>query len=241
MNRVAVTIVDFMAFLVPGVVFLFALVFVPIPDAWMTPLSDALSARVPPLGNPWVAGGCWLLSAYLLGFLLRLTSIDLISFMTSHRWVNRVQQHSQRLSFAMEEAINDQKIVEALKAVAELGADRGVSKWAPYFQFAKRLVRTRPELWVEAESLEAEIRLMAGLFVPFVVLAVAGGLRMLLHFRSALVLVAVGVLGAATVYRTFPERRIKEVLYDQLLAFIAIGKTTSETKSIGSFAPPNSR
>jgi ABC-type multidrug transport system fused ATPase/permease subunit len=231
MNRVAVTIVDFMAFLVPGVVFLFALVLVPIPDAWTAPLSDALSARVPLLSNPGVAGGCWVLSAYLLGFLLRLTSIDLISHITSHRWVNRVQEHSQKLSSAMEEAIDNQKIVEALKAIADLAADRGVSKWAPYFQFAKRVVRTRPELWVEAERLEAEIRLMAGLFVPFVVLAIAGGLRLLLHFRSALVLVAVGVIGAATVYRTFPDRRIKEALYDQLLAFVALRKTTSESKA----------
>jgi hypothetical protein len=230
MNRVSVTIVDFMAFLIPGVVFLFGLVLVPIPDDWISPLNVALSARVPLLSNPWVAGGCWILSAYLLGFLLRLTSIDLISLMTSHRWINRVQQHSQNLSAAIEEAICNQKLVEALKAIADMAAEHGVSKCAPYFQFAKRVVRTRPELWVEAERLEAEIRLVAGLFVPFVVLAIAGGLRMLLDVRGALVLVAVGVIGAAIVYRRFPDRRIKEALYDQLLALIALRKSTSENK-----------
>lgn len=230
MNRVSVTIVDFLAFLVPGIVLLFGLALLPIPDAWMTPLSDTLSTRVPPVNNPWVGGGCWLLSAYLLGFLLRLTSIDLISLMTSRRWLNRVEQHSEKLSAAIEESIDNHKLVEALKSIADLAAEHGVSKCAPYFQFAKRVVRTRPELWVEAERLEAEIRLMAGLLVPFVILAIAGVLRMLLDIRGALLLVAAGVIGAVTVYRTFPERRIKEALYDQLLALIALRKTPSENK-----------
>ena len=230
MNRVSITIVDFMAFLVPGVVFLFGLVLVPFPDDWIAPLSDALSARVPLLSNPWVAGGCWVLSAYLLGFLLRLTSIDLISFITSHRWISRVQHDSQKLSAVIEETINDQKLVEALQAIADVAANRGVSKWAPYFQFVKRVVRTRPELWVEVERLEAEIRLVAGLFIPFVVLMIVGGLRMLIHFRSALLLVAIGAIGAAIVYRRFPDRRIKEALYDQLLALIALRKATFDSK-----------
>lgn len=230
MNRVAITIVDVMAFLIPGVVLLFGLVLIPVPDDWMAPLRDVLWARVPLLTNSWVAGGCWVMAAYLLGFLLRLASIDLISSITLRRWKDRVRRGSNTLSAAIEETINDPKLVDALKTIADAAPDHAVGKWAPYFQFAKRLVRTRPELWVEAERLEAEVRLMAGLFIPFVILAIAGGLRMPLHFRSAILLVGAGAIGALIVYRRFPERRVKETVYVQLLALVALRKPTLSGK-----------
>jgi hypothetical protein len=229
MNRVSVTIVDFMAVLVPGIVTLFGLVLLPIPDSLLKPLNSSLLIRIPLLDNPWAAGGSWLMSAYVLGFLLRLTSIDLMNLMTSYRWISRVQGHSEKLSGAIEEAIGDAKLAGALKAIAGTAADdRGVSKCAPYFQFAKRVLRTRPELWVEAERLEAEVRLAAGLFVPFFVLATVGAVRMVLRDFGAVILVIIGAIGATIVYRTFPERRSKEVLYVQLLALIALRQVAGQ-------------
>jgi hypothetical protein len=222
MNRVSVTIVDFMAFLVPGVVLLFALVLIPLRDPWLAPLNESLLKRIPLLSNPWAAGGCWILSAYVLGFLLRLISIELMNLLTAHRWVDRVKGQSTHLSGAIEDAIDNQKLVAALKNIPGLGDGRGVSKCAPYFHFAKRIIRTRPELWVEAERLEAEVRLAAGLFVPFLVLAVDGVLRIPNGVAAALVLLFTGVAGAAIVFFAFPDRRVKEVLYDQLLALIAL-------------------
>lgn len=222
MNRVSVTIVDFMAFLVPGVVLLFGLVLVPIPDAWIAPLNDSVLQRMPLLNNPWAAGGCWILSAYVLGFLLRLISIELMNLLTSHRWVSRVRSQASELSEALEAAIGDPKLTTAIKAVSGLGDGRGVSSCAPYFHFVKRIIRTRPELWVEAERLEAEVRLVAGLFLPFVVIAVDGVLRIPQGIAPAAVLLITGGAGATVVFRTFPDRRVKEVLYDQLLALIAL-------------------
>lgn len=226
MNRVAITIVDVMAFLIPGVVLLFGFVLVPFPDDWLAPLRDVICARVPLLTNSWVAGGCWVVAAYLLGFLLRLVSMDLLSSITWRRWSNRVHQRSNTLSAALEEAIGNPVVVDALRSIADASADHAVGKWAPYFQFAKRSLRLRHELWVEAERLEAEIRLMAGLFIPCVILAIAGGLRMPLHFRSATLLIAAGALGALTVYLRFPERRVKETVYVQLLALVALRRPT---------------
>src|SRR5947209_1184530 len=112
MNRVAVTIVDFMAFLIPGVVVLFGLVLLPLPQAWLVPLNDSLIRRIPLLSYPWVAGGCWLVSAYVLGFLLRLVSIELMNVLTSHKWVSRVEREANELSSVIKTAIKDDKLAE---------------------------------------------------------------------------------------------------------------------------------
>ncbi|MEO8382953.1 MAG: hypothetical protein ABI779_25070 [Acidobacteriota bacterium] len=221
------TIVDFMAFLVPGVVLLFGLTLAPVPDDWLAPLSQTFSARIPLLNNPWAAGGCWILSAYVLGFLLRLVSLELMNVLTSHKWVGRVSHQASELSKILELAINDEHLATALKAVSKLSDGRGVSECAPYFHFAKRVIRTRPELWVEAERLEAEVRLAAGLFIPFIVLVIDGVVRISHGVASALVLLLVGLAGATIVFHTFPERRIKEVLYDQLLAIIALRQSVA--------------
>jgi len=240
MNRVSVAIVDFMAFLVPGVVLLLGLAVLPIPDSWkVVPLGEALIRRIPLLSNQWVAGGCWVLSAYVVGFLLRLTSIELMNILTSHRWVNRVELHSQELARAMDAAIKDEMFVTALGAIAKMANDRGVSRCATYFQFSKRFVRTRPELWIEAERLEAEVRLAAGLFVPFIVLAFAGAVRGIHDAPVALALTGFGLVGAVVVLRTFPDRRIKEVLYDQLLAIIALRGPVDKTSMPSSNPVPS--
>lgn len=236
MNRVSVTIVDVMAFLVPGVVLLFGLLLMPVPEAWLTPLNDSLLARIPLLRTPWAAGACWVLAAYVLGFLLRLVSIQCMNLLTSRRWVARVELQATQLAETLRALINDPPFMAALDTIARSGDKRGVSACAPYFSYAKRVIRTRPELFVEAERLEAEVRFAAGLFIPFVVLAIDGGMRIPQHLAAALVLLTIGVAGALTVFRTFPERRVKEVFYDQLLAVIALrqpaeGKPTSQSSS----------
>jgi hypothetical protein len=195
-------------------------VLIPWPEAWLTPLSDDLMRRIPLLDNPWAAGGCWLLAAYLSGFLLRLTSIELLNALTWTRWAERLTKEAARLAPPIKAAIKDDAVITALTS-AEQSGKPGVTTCAPYFHFVKRIVRTRPELWVEAERLEAEVRLAAGLLIPFVILAVAGILRFR-HPAAAIVLFAIGTSGAAIVLWTFPERRVKEVVYDHLLALVAM-------------------
>lgn len=226
MNRVTVTIVDFMAFLVPGAVLLVGLVLAPLPDRWLLPLSSDLMRRVPLLDNPWAAGGCWIVVAYLLGFLLRLVSIDLINMLTWRWWGERLKREVARFAEPFRTALGDDVLAAALTKAESDSHKLGVTTCAPYFHFAKRIVRTRPELWVEAERLEAEVRLAAGLLIPFVVLAVDGVFR-LCHPAAGIILLIVGVSGATIVLTTFPERRVKEVVYDHLLALVALRQPKS--------------
>ena len=229
MQRVSVTIVDFMAVLVPGVMFLFAILLAPWPDVWLTPLNESLR-RIPLLNNDWAAAVCWAIAAYVLGFLLRLTSIEIMNRLTARRWVSRVSSQIRQLEPSMKAAINDDTLVAALQEISA-GRDRhGVGSCAPYFHYAKRIIRTEPELWVEAERLEAEVRLAAGLFVPFCALGIDGFARYLMSGGvSPLLLIALGSVGAVTIYMSFPERRIKEVLYDHLLALIALRQSHIKT------------
>jgi hypothetical protein len=221
MQRMSVTIVDFMAVLVPGVTLLFAVLLAPWPDAWLMPLNESLR-RVPLLSNEWAAAACWALAAYVLGFLLRLISIELMNRLTARRWVGSVKLQMTELGPSMVAAINDDTLVVALQKIAAARDRHGVGSCAPYFHYAKRIIRTQPELWVEAERLEAEVRLAAGLFVPFCAFIADGVARYLVLGVSPLLLIALGTIGAATIFVSFPERRIKEVFYDYLLALVVL-------------------
>jgi hypothetical protein len=238
MQRLSVTIVDFMAVLIPGVAFLFGVVIAPWQPAWVS--SMASLARIPLLNNDWAAAACWAMTAYILGFMLRLISIELMNRLTARRWTSRLRAQIGELEPSLARAINDEMLVKALQKISSERDRRGVGACAPYFHFAKRIVRTEPELWVEAERLEAEVRLAAGLFVPFSLFAFDGGLRYIMGSDPTdLSLVALGLTGAATIYFAFPERRVKEVLYDYLLALVALRRQSMSDKN--SFVQSNPR
>jgi hypothetical protein len=154
MQRVSVTIIDFMAVLVPGVTLLFGIVLAPWPQMWISSLSKSIM-QIPLLTNDWAAAACWALAAYILGFVLRLISIELMNRLTAKLWVNRVKTQVGALEQSLATAINDDERVAALQKISSSRDRHGVGSCAPYFHFAKRIIRTEPELWVEAERLEA--------------------------------------------------------------------------------------
>lgn len=220
MNRLSVTVIDVLGLLVPGVVLLFGLCLAPLPSQSYEPLNQALLARIPLLANIWVAGACWVAAAYVLGFLLRLTSISLMNRLTWKRWSSDLQAEAKEIDEVFKAALNNDALSQGLHRLAERCGERDPGRYAPYFHFAKRIVRGNPEYWSEAERLEAEVRFAAGLFVPFALLALDGLLRFTFsrEFLPGLLLLAVGITGATFIRRTFKTRRTKEVLYDQFLA-----------------------
>lgn len=218
MNRLSVTIVDILGVLVPGAVLLVGCLFIPPPLAPIPALTGLVGKPIQPLSNPWVAGGLWLAAAYVSGFLLRLISIPLMNRVTKHWWVPKLKDEADTLDQILEEAIANPKLSTSLKELSKLYGERDPCRYAPFFHFAKRLVRKHPDMWAEAERLEAEIRFAAGLFLPFLLLLIDGLLLRPTHKSSAWVLVIIGALGAGLVLFAFPSKRVKEVLYNHFLA-----------------------
>jgi len=221
MNRLTVTIVDVLGFLVPGLALLFGFVLVPVPPEWLRPVNETLLQRMPLLGNPWVAGGCWLAIAYVLGFLIRLTSISALNLLTWRRSSARLERDAAALDGPLTSALNDAALSEGLKTLANACNERDPGRRAPYFHFAKRLVRTSARLWTEAERLEAEMRFAAGLFLPLLVLSVDGVLIGFSTPAGWLISIICGT-GAALILVAFPSRHAKEILYDQFLALVVL-------------------
>jgi hypothetical protein len=225
MNRLTVTVVDILGVLVPGAVLLLGCTLAMLP-ATPSPELAQLLRRVPGVWNPWVLAGVLLAGAYVTGFLLRLVSIRILNILTLRVWKDRVRREAAALAPALEQAVNDPTLTKALQELHKPedhggGRGRDPGQFAPYFHFAKRLIRRHPELWTEAERLEAEVRLVAGLFIPFLVL-LADGVILTRVVPEAWTLIPVGLLGASVVLIAFPERRAREVLYDQLLAIVSL-------------------
>jgi len=217
MNRLALTVVDVLGLLIPGIVLLFGFCLAPVPLEWLQPLNAALLERLPILSNEWVAGGCFLGSAYTLGFLLRVTSLGALNHLTWRRWSVVFVHQTKAFNGVFEVALANAQLTQALNEFSSHYEKHHPGKYAPYFPLAKRLIRRNSELWAEAERLEAEVRFTAGLFFPFIVLSLDGIARGL-STPGAWVLLALGASGAVIVLRTFPPRRSSEVLYVQLLA-----------------------
>jgi len=230
MNRLSVTIVDILGVLVPGAMLLVGCLLIlpaPAPNSAST---GTFAESIQLLSNPWVAGSVWLVAAYVLGFLLRLVSIPLMNILTKDSWAPKLKKEAEILDQVFEEAITNQKLSKSLKELSEFYGVRDPGHYAPYFHFAKRLVRKYPDMWTEAERLEAEIRFAAGMFLPFLLLLVDG---MLLRAKrpEAWALTVIGALGAGIVSLAFPSRRVKEVLYNHFLALAILLDPIHRSKS----------
>jgi hypothetical protein len=243
-----VTVVDLLGVFVPGLVMLIAVLLVPAALG----LQPRLNLLPGLLGSSlWVLVGLYGVAAYILGFLVRLKSIDIMNALTLRRWTKRIGEEAEALEPALTDALANRPLTESLKKLAEYTTKYyrtkyGPGKYAPYFHYAKRLLRRDPRMWAEVERLEAEARFTAGLFVPLVMLFLDGillsqwgriegwwrttgghAVLQLTYWEQVIVgrglMVAAGI-GVATVYMAFPERRRREVLYVQLLALAALAK-----------------
>lgn len=167
MNRLAVTVVDILGVLIPGAVLLGGCLLVPAPVAPIPALMALIQGPIQLLSNPWVMGGIWLATAYVLGFLIRLISIRIMSMITLRAWSGKLEREAKALEEVFDAAIANQALSGSLKALAKGYEKSNPGHYAPYFHFAKRLIRQYPDMWAEAERNEAEIRFVAGLFLPF--------------------------------------------------------------------------
>jgi hypothetical protein len=144
-----------------------------------------------------------------------------MNYLTWWKWGPTLSDDSQALDQAFDEALHNPTLSAGLRKLAKRCGKRDPGQYAPFFHFAKRIVRGSPDYWNEAERLEAEVRFAAGLFIPFVVFAIDGIARKF-DTPAAWLLLTAGVIGASTILLTFPSRRTKEVLYNQLLALAVL-------------------
>ena len=230
MNRMTVTIVDVLGVLIPGAALVVALLLLPFPNVNSAELAQRLAGRIPPLSNAWVAGCGWLTVAYVLGFLIRLVSIRLMNYLTWQRWAAPLRADAATLEKPFEDALANPVLCQSLKDLARDCGVRDPGHYAPFFHFAKRLVRGSASFWAEGERLEAEVRFGAGLLPPFVVLWIDGIFRGF-HTPASWILAVAGLAGAVLTVTTFPARRTKEVLYDQLLALALLNYPANVTKA----------
>jgi hypothetical protein len=218
MNRLAVTIVDILGVLVPGVVLLAGCALAPVPIAPISATGNMIPGLQSLVANSWVVGGGCLVAAYILGFLLRLVSIRLMNMLTHRFWSGRLEKEAKALEEVFDSALANPALSRSLKELSGGYPPRDPGRYAPYFHFARRLVRTNPQMWAEAERLEAEVRLAAGLFIPFLVVSLVVIWRWFASKPAPWTFAAASAAGAATVLAAFPSRRCREVLYDQMLA-----------------------
>jgi hypothetical protein len=221
MNRLSVTVVDLLGMLVPGVVLLVAFFLLP---TGLAPLPEIVGLRVSDLeilDDSWVVGVLCLATAYVLGFLLRQLAIPVMQAITKERWTHHLRREAEILGPSLEAALGDESLVKSLRELAEINK-RDPGHHAPFFHLVKRLIRQHPELWVEVERLEAEIRLLAGLFLPFLLLLLDGLLCFIAGQAGWWTLMALGAGGAGVILYVFPGRRVKEVRHAYFLALVAL-------------------
>jgi hypothetical protein len=216
-----VTVVDLLGVFVPGFVMLVAMLLVPSALGVHPRLVEVLPD---PVGsNVWILGGTYAIAAYILGFLVRLVSIRIMNVLTLGRWADQIKAEAEALEPALTAAFANKQLTESLKKLAEDLNKYDPGRYAPYFHYAKRVVRREPAMWAEAERLEAEVRFAAGLFLPLVLLMLDGVLLSLWRQQTAgWWLFAAAGTGVVAVRWTFPSRRSREVLYDQFLALVVL-------------------
>lgn len=174
MPTFVVTIVDLLGVFVPGFLMLVAMLLVPAALGVHLRLVEVLPD--PAGSNVWILGGTYAITAYILGFLVRLYSINIMNVLTLHRWADQIKTQAAVLEPALTAAFANKQLTESLKTLAK-GVDKcDPGRYAPYFHYAKRVVRREPAMWTEAERLEAEVRFAAGLFLPLVLLVLDGAL-----------------------------------------------------------------
>ena len=222
MKGLLISVVDVLGIFVPGFLLLMGILLFP-------PLANDLLREWPtwPIileairDNIWILGSLSIIVSYVLGFVIRLCSIPILHTLTKRSWAKKLSLRATVLEPSIKIALNDEELCKAIEANAQ--AER-ISSLAPYFHFAKRIVRSGPSvLWAESERMEADIRFAAGIFVPLLVFVVDG---LWLRSLSGFVLASISSIGAFIIILTFPSRRIREVVYNYYLALIVLRYVT---------------
>jgi hypothetical protein len=221
MKGLIVSIVDVLGIFVPGFLLLIGILFFP-------PVANDLVKQWPSwtllLGgirdNFATLGILVAISSYVLGFIIRLCSISILQIITFPFWAEKLKKRAKELEKALEVALKNDTVCQSLEAEARLRSKFEVAHNAPYFAFAKRLIQNgNPSLWTGTERMEAELRFMAGIFIPLILLFF-DGIR--IASSSGYVLAVVSGIGILIILQFFPTRRIREVIYNYQMALIVI-------------------
>jgi hypothetical protein len=225
MKGLIVSIVDVLGIFVPGFLLLIGILLFPsvareLSKEW--PTSALLLAGV--RDNFATLGILAAISSYVLGFIIRLSSISILQILTFPFWAEklkkRVEKLEETLGAALKNDLGNDDVCKSLKAEACLRSRFEVARNAPYFAFAKRLIQNgNPSLWTGTERIEAELRFMAGIFLPLILLFLDG---VRIASNSGYALATVSGVGVLIILLSFPTRRIREVVYNYHMALIVL-------------------
>jgi hypothetical protein len=223
MKGLVVSIVDVLGIFVPGFLLLMGIVIYIYPS-----IANDLLKEWPTwtllLGgirdNFALFGVLAAISSYVLGFIIRLCSISILQILTFPFWAEKLKKRAEKLETVIGGALNNKDVCDSLEEEAKLRPKFEVAHNAPYFAFAKRLIQNgNPTLWTGTERMEAELRFMAGIFIPLILLFI-DGIRLASY--SGYVLAAVSGIGVLIILQSFPKRRIREVIYNYHMALIVL-------------------
>jgi len=224
MKSLVVSIVDVFGIFIPGFLLLLGIILFPVAIGYGESYKNLFQATPEVIrANTAGIGAVLVIISYATGFLVRLGSVGLLHLLTSKWWGAKLAKQGELLGPIFEECLNYPELCAALKeAYGSRSPGPHIHGYAPYFNFAKRIVRNgSTALWTDAERLEAELRFSTGLFVPLCVLAIDG----LFFIRSAPfgpMLTVFSLLGCFVILYTFPRRRIREVQHIYTTAIITL-------------------
>jgi len=234
MKGLFVTLVDVLGIFVPGLLFCGSLV--AMPPVWRVVQPQISSIGSLASSDRLLGVAIVIVVSYVLGFLNRLWSIRLLQAMFKQYWTSRLEQLASTLNPAFEGLVSDKLLCNSLRLLAKRMGSGDPSYYAPYFHYAKRLIRMTPGLWAEAERLEADVRFTAGLFLPLLIMSIDGvWMALAYHSWTGGVVAFVSGAGAAAAAVGYPARRNHEVVYNYLLALVALRSSKPDYPS----AKPN--
>ncbi len=148
-----------------------------------------------------------------------------MQWLTARWWKERLRKRSEKLKGILKDAVDDPKRFEKLELWSTFLGKSDASHCAPFFHYTKRVARAGDAtLREDSERIEAELRFISGLFLPLLLFAVEGCLIATSAHNPLLgwTLVLVCVVGIVFVFWAFPERRIREVEINYMLAIMAL-------------------
>lgn len=221
MKGLIVSIVDVLGIFVPGFLLLIGILLFPsvandLVKEWPTWKLLLEGVR----DNFATLGILAAITSYVLGFIIRLSSISILQFLTFPFWAEKLKKRARKLEEALGVALKNDNVCQSIEAEARLRSKFEVAYNAPYFAFAKRLIQNgNPALWTGTERMEAELRFMAGIFIPLILLFIDG---VRIASSSGYTLAMVSGLGVLIILQSFPTRRIREVVYNYQMALIVL-------------------
>lgn len=232
MKGIFVTIVDILGVFVPGFLLLIGILLFPplFLDSFIqininnTENKTTILCREFQNNTIIITSIIVIIFSYVLGFIIRLFSVRFMQFVTRFFWEDKLKERTEVMTKQVKKSLKNPQLCKTIEAEAKLHSNYELSEQAPYFHFAKRLIRSKnPNLWLEAERLEADVRFSAGIFIPLVLLIVDGvWFAIKYNNKAGVILTIFTFLIALIVLVTFPGRRIKEVVYGYYLALIVL-------------------